>query len=301
MTIPPYLKKGDTIGIVCPAGQMERARAQECIRTLGEWGYKVRIGKTLGSAFHYFSGTDSERQLDLQAMLDDPAVNAVLCGRGGYGTSRIIDALDFTRFRAHPKWIIGFSDITVLQGHLLTVEKTASLHAPMAGAFNGEGAQGPYVASLRRALEGERSAYSCGPHPLNREGKGEARLVGGNLSLLAHLIGSRSEIDTSDMLLFIEDTGEYLYNLDRMMIQLLRSGKLSRLAGLIVGGFSDLKDTVIPFGQSVEELIQEKIQTFAFPACFGFPVSHGKENYALKVGVRYRLSVTEGGALLEEI
>ena len=294
MIIPPYLKPGDTIGIVCPAGHMDAARAQQCIATLREWGFSVRVGKTLGNAFHYFSGTDEERRLDLQEMMDDPSVHAILCARGGYGTSRIIDSLDFTRFNAHPKWIIGFSDVTVLHSHLYTVWNTASLHAPMAGAFNGEGATGPYIDSLHKALTGHAAGYSCGPHPLNRGGKAEGRLAGGNLSLLAHLTGSPSAIDTKGLLLYMEDVGEYFYNIDRMMIQLARSKKLDHLAGLIVGGFTDMKDTVTPFGQSVEELIYDKVRHYPYPVCFGFPVSHGRENYALKVGGRFRLEVNSG-------
>lgn len=301
MITPPYLKPGDTIGIVCPAGHMDRARAEQCIETLGAWGFSVRTGKTLGHAWHYFAGTDTERLEDLQQMLDDPSVRAILCGRGGYGTSRIIDRLDFTRFMAAPKWIIGFSDVTVLHTHLYSVLGTASLHAPMAGAFNGEGAGGPYVESLHKALTGGKAAYTCAPHPFNREGSAEAVLAGGNLSLLTHLSGSVSELDTTGILLFMEDIGEYLYNIDRMMIQLQRSGKLDQLSGFIVGGFTDMKDTVVPFGQTAEELIRDKVAAFPYPVCFGFPVSHGKENYALKIGARYRLEVKTGGSALTEL
>jgi muramoyltetrapeptide carboxypeptidase len=298
MIIPPYLKPGDAIGLVCPAGHMDADRARDCITTLERWGYAVRVGKTLGRSFHYFSGTDEERLDDLQDMLDDPGLRAILCARGGYGTSRIVDRLDFDAFSRAPKWVIGFSDITVLHTHLLTVWNTASLHAPMAGAFQGEGASGASVDSLRVALSGEKATYRCNPHPFNRYGQAEARLAGGNLTLLAHLIGSPSELNTEGILLFIEDIGEYLYNLDRMLIQLLRSGKLDRLSGLIVGGFTELKDTVVPFGQTVEELILDKVRSYGYPLCFGFPSSHHGENYALKVGARYRLEVSVEGAIL---
>ena len=229
------------------------------------------------------------------------SVKAILCGRGGYGTSRIIDRLDFTAFRTSPKWIIGFSDITVLHAHLFSVWDTASLHAPMAGAFQGEGAGSPSVESLRAALRGERAHYRCVPHAFNREGQAEAVLAGGNLTLLAHLVGSPSAFGTDGLLLFIEDIGEYLYNLDRMLIQLARSGRLERLAGLIVGGFSDLKDTVVPFGQTVEALILDKVRDYGYPVCFGFPTSHSGENYALKVGGRYRLEVRRAGVTLDEV
>lgn len=301
MTFPPYLSAGDTIGIVCPAGQMEADRARDCIATLGRWGYRVRIGKTLGHAYHYFSGTDAERLDDLQEMLDDPDIKAILCGRGGYGTSRIIDQLDFSAFQRSPKWIIGFSDVTVLHAHLFSVWDTASLHAPMAGAFQGAGATSASVESLKAALAGKKAHYRCAPHPLNRVGATEAVLVGGNLTLLAHLVGSASMPDTTGLLLFIEDIGEYLYNLDRMLVQLARNGKLDGLSGLIVGGFTDLKDTVVPFGQSVEALIQDKVRSYGYPVCFGFPTSHSGENYALRVGARYRLEVQTSGVSLDEL
>jgi muramoyltetrapeptide carboxypeptidase len=296
---PPYLREGDTIGIVCPGGQMPAEKATACIRTLQDWGYRVRVGKTLGHAYHYFSGTDAERLEDLQQMMDDPAVKAILCGRGGYGASRIVDRIDFTAFNRSPKWVIGFSDVTVLHAHLYSVWQTASLHAPMAGAFN-EGAEGPYIASLRSALRGESLAHSCASHRLNREGRASGRLVGGNLTLLAHLTGSVSAFPTDRVLLFLEDVGEYLYNVDRMMVQLARSGQLDRLAGLVIGGFSDMKDTVVPFGQTVEALILDKVRAYGYPVCFGFPISHGKENYALKVGLPHRLEVGPEEVVLAE-
>jgi muramoyltetrapeptide carboxypeptidase len=289
MTLPPYLKPGDTIGIVCPAGRLDAERAVACIDTLHDWGYKVRPGKTLGHAFHYFSGTDEERLLDLQHMLDDPGIRAILCGRGGYGTSRIIDRLDFSRFRSHPKWIIGYSDVTVLHSHLYAVLKTASLHAPMAGAFN-EG--GPAIESIRSALQGSSTVITAPPYPANRAGVAEAPLVGGNLSLLTHLIGTPSDVDTEGCILFLEDIGEYLYHIDRMLVQLHRNGKLSGLAGLAVGSFTELKDTVVPFGQTVTDIIMDKVSAYNYPVCFDFPVGHQEQNYALRVGMPYRLEVT---------
>src|SRR5258707_9513993 len=211
--IPPSLRPGDTIGIACPAGYMPLERAEVCIETLQTWGYRVRIGATLGCASeNYFSGTDDQRLTDLQQMLDDPDIKAILCGRGGYGLSRIIDRIDLTRFLKSPKWIIGFSDVTVLHTHILTRCGIASLHAPMAGAFNDGGATGPGVESLRRALAGERGTCSAAAHPFNRHGTAAGPLVGGNLALLAHLTGSVSEPDTRGCILFLEDVGEYLYN-----------------------------------------------------------------------------------------
>jgi muramoyltetrapeptide carboxypeptidase len=300
MMIPPYLQKGDTIGIVCPAGYLPAEKAQTCIDVLQQWGYRVKTGKTLGHQFHYFAGTDEERLLDLQQMLDDDSVQAILCGRGGYGVSRIIDRLNFDRFRRKPKWIIGFSDITVLHAHLFTVLQTASIHAPMAAAFNDDGWQNVYVQSLKQALEGHTASYTCDAHAFNQPGTVTAPLVGGNLSLLAHLVGSASDVDTRGKILFLEDVGEYIYNVDRMLLQLKRSGKLEGLAGLVVGGFTDMKDTVIPFGQTVEEVIRDQVKAYNYPICFNFPVSHSAANYALKVGVTYCLEVNPGRVKLRE-
>lgn len=288
---PPYLKKGDTIGIVCPAGYMPVDKIQQCVAALESWGYQVRVGNTPGNQFHYFAGTDEERLADLQQMLDDDSVNAVLCGRGGYGVSRIIDRIDWKHFKKHPKWVIGYSDITLLHAHIQTRLKIVSLHSPMAGAFNDVLADDVYLHSLRMAISGAHVKYECAAHPLNRKGKAEGPLVGGNLSLLAHMTGSDSEYATKGRILFIEDIGEYAYNVDRMMLQLKRGGKLENLAGLIVGSFSDMKDTVIPFGQEVYELIWDKVQEYDYPVCFGFPVGHTAENYALQVGAVHALSV----------
>ncbi len=301
ITVPPYLKKGDTIGIICPAGFMPLEKAQTCINTLHQWGYKVKLGKTLGSQFGYFSGTDEERLNDLQHMLDDDAVQAILCGRGGYGIGRIIDAIDFKRFRKKPKWIIGYSDVTVLHTHLFTKLKTASLHAPMAGAFNNGGSENEFVQSLRKAIAGKPSSYSCPSHVMNRNGNTIGELVGGNLTLIAHLIGSVSDINTKNKILFLEDVGEYLYNLDRMFMQLKRAEKLANLAGLVIGGFTEMKDTTVPFGQQVYEIIRDKIKEYDYPVCFGFSVSHTEKNYALKVGIKHQLIVGKKIITLKEI
>jgi muramoyltetrapeptide carboxypeptidase len=299
--LPPYLQPGDTIAITCPSGFMPREKAQTCIDTLQTWGYEVVIGDTLGEAStNYFSGTDRERIADLQRFLADPQVDAILFGRGGYGLSRIIDNIDFTPFAAKPKWLIGFSDITILHAHVLTNYHIASLHAPMAGAFNGGGASSPGIGSLRLALTGLAAAYTSRPSLFNRHGQATGPLVGGNLTLLAHLVGSRSDIDTTDKLLFLEDVGEYRYNVDRMLRQLRRNDKLARLAGLLIGGFTDMKDTTRPFGATVEEIIRDAVEDYDYPVCFGFPVSHGKDNVALKIGVTHTLRVNDDGAQLIE-
>jgi muramoyltetrapeptide carboxypeptidase len=298
--IPPYLKKGDTIGIVAPASFMPVEKMQTCVDTLDSWGYTVQLGETTHSnSQNYFSGTDDERLNDFQQMLDDKSIKAILCARGGYGTSRIIDRINFKKFKKHPKWIIGFSDITVLHSHIFSNYKIASLHAPMAAAFNEGEFTNPYVESLKNALEGNPSHYECPAHAFNNAGEKKGILVGGNLSLLCHLIGTDSDIKTKDKILFLEDVGEYLYNVDRMMLQLKRTGKLDKLAGLIIGGFTDNKDTERLFGKSVYDIIYEQVNKYDYPICFGFPVSHEKENYALKIGESYTLHVGESVSLIE--
>jgi muramoyltetrapeptide carboxypeptidase len=299
--IPPFLRKGDTIGVVCPAGHMPTSRMRTCFKVLREeWGFEVIKGKTLGTGDGYFSGSDEERAADLQRMLDDDDVDAILCARGGYGVGRIIDRLDFTHFRKRPKWLIGFSDITVLHAHILSQCGVATIHGPMASAFAAGGWQKPSVQSLHRVLRGLKSTYTCDPHPLNRNGTASGILFGGNLSLLAHLVGTPSEVDLRGKILFIEDVGELLYNIDRMLYQLDRAGRLAGLAGLIVGGFTECRDTERPFGQDVLTIISEIVARYSFPVCFGFPVSHGPENMALKSGVHHQLSINIKGVRLKE-
>ncbi|HRE38797.1 MAG TPA: LD-carboxypeptidase [Chitinophagaceae bacterium] len=299
--IPPYLKKGDTIGLVCPAGYMPVEKVQTCLDVLQEWGYRVKIGKTVGGgSATYFSGTDEERLTDFQQMLDDDAIKAVLCARGGYGTGRIIDKIDFTKFRKHPKWIVGYSDVTVLHSHIYSHFYISTLHAPMAGAFNDDGFKNEFIRSLKNALEGKKLKYKCEVHDYNRKGEAVGELVGGNLALLAHLVGTDSDIKTRGKILFLEDVGEQLYNIDRMLHQLKRSGKLARLAGLIFGGFTESKDTERPFGNSIHEILRDIVKEFDYPVCYDFPISHTDRNYALKIGVGYKLKVGKSKVTLEE-
>jgi muramoyltetrapeptide carboxypeptidase len=299
--IPPYLQPGDTIGMVCPAGFMAPARMQTCIDTLQAWGYTVKKGRTLNSgSTNYFSGTDEERLSDFQEMLDDESVRAVLCARGGYGVGRIIDHIHFKNFKKNPKWIIGYSDITILHSHIYRHLKISTLHAPMAGAFNDGGFNNQYVKSLKSVLEGKKIRYEIPAHEGNRKGEAVGELVGGNLSLLAHITGTRSDFKYKGRILFLEDVGEYLYNIDRMLRQLKRSGKLDKLAGAVIGGFTDTKDTERPFGKTIHDIIDEVFSEYDYPVCYGFPVSHEKENYSLKVGIGYKLKVGKGRVTLEE-
>jgi muramoyltetrapeptide carboxypeptidase len=296
--VPPYLRKGDTVGLVCPAGYMPYERTEAFQKIVQSWGFKVMVGKTIGHQHHYFSGTDAERLEDLQLMLDDTKVKAIICARGGYGTSRIIDAVDWKVFKKHPKWIAGYSDVTVFNCHLYRKLNIASLHAPMAGAFAENNGEDEFNISLKYALTGKKLLYHSDDHPLNQPGKVTGPLMGGNLSLLAHLVGTVSFPETNGAIFFLEDIGEYLYNIDRMLLQLERAGKLKKLAAIIVGGFTDTKDTVIPFGKNIEEIIHERISKYNIPVAWNFPVSHGKENVALRVGMVHTLTVNKKGATL---
>jgi muramoyltetrapeptide carboxypeptidase len=299
--IPPYLKKGDTIGITCPAGYMAAEKAQSCIKALQHWGYRVMVGKTLGSASRtYFSGTDKERLDELQAMLDDSSTKAILFGRGGYGMGRIIEQLDFSGFKKKPKWLIGYSDITLLHSHVHRNYKIATLHAPMAAAFNGAGFNNEFIQSVYHALNGKKSNYTCPVHAFNKKGAATGELIGGNLSLLSHAVGTSSDINTKGKILFIEEIGELLYKADRMLHQLKRSGKLDKLAGLLIGSFTDMTDTERPFGKTVYEIIQDLVKEYDYPVCYGFPVGHSNENYALKAGALYKLKVGRASVKLQE-
>jgi len=299
MKFPTYLKPGDTIAIVCPAGFLPAAKAKACINTLKKWGFKVTKGKTLGGkSKNYFSGSFEERLADLQNQIDDPSINAILCGRGGYGTTHLLDHIDWKKFKKNPKWIIGFSDITILHTYLLTEIGVAGIHGPMANAFNEDNGINRYTLSLKDSLEGKPVHYTAKPHAQNTYGKATAPMVGGNLSLLAHAVGTNADVDTRGKILFIEDVGEQLYNVERMLLQLKRAGKLSKLKGLVVGGFTSNKDTERPFGKNIEQVIYDVVREFKFPICFGFPISHEKENVAIIVGGTYRLDVSVHGTTL---
>src|ERR1017187_6931867 len=270
MVSPKYLKTGDKIGIVACARKISREEIQSAIDILNSWGLEVVLGKNLFHADNQYSGTDKERAEDLQAMLDDPSIKAFISGRGGYGTIRIIDKIDFTQFKKRPKWIVGYSDITVLHSHINNL-KIETLQATMPVNFtkNAEATE-----SLRKALFGEKLNYAIETHPLNRKGNAQGIIVGRNLSLLYALTGSISDIDTKGKILFIEDLDEYLYHIDRMMINLKRSGKLGNLAGLVVGGMTGMKDNAIPFGKTAEEIILDAVKDYNFPVCFNFPAGH---------------------------
>lgn len=287
MTQPSYLKKGDKIAIIASARKISLEEIKSAIAIFEKWGLEVVLGKNLFKSDNQFSGTDDERAEDLQTMLDDESVKAIISARGGYGTIRIIDKIDCTKFQLHPKWIIGYSDITVLHSHIHTLG-IETLHATMPINFTLNTAA---TESLRKALFGEQLKYETETHHLNRKGICEGELVGGNLSLIYALTGSVSDIDTHGKILFIEDLDEYLYHIDRMMMNLKRSGKLSHLAGLVVGGLTDMKDNAIPFGKTAEEIILDAVKEYNYPVCFNFPAGHVDENMAIFLGKRTLLKI----------
>lgn len=291
--IPPYLQPGDTIGITCPSGYLPAERIIFARKTLEHWGYNVITGSTVGSSHYYFSDTDERRLFDLQTLLDNPDVKAILMGRGGYGLSRIIDQIDFTAFCDNPKWICGFSDITLLHSHIQAKYGIATLHSPMCGAFREDNAGSPEIRSVLQSWTGQPFSYPIEPNEHNKPGLASGTVVGGNLAILAHVSGSASQMDTREKILFIEDIGEYLYNTDRMLINLKRAGMLDGLKGLICGGFTDMKDTERPFGQDIYEIIKDKVSAYDYPVCFGFPAGHQDINYTLGLGMEYELMVSD--------
>lgn len=291
MLIPPFLQPEDRIAIVATARKITRPDITYSLEILKRWGLEVTIGKNLLKVSHQFAGTDNERLSDFQQALDDPTIRAIICARGGYGTLRIIDKLLFDKFLSAPKWIVGYSDITVLHSHLHTKYNVASVHATMPINFPNNSHKA--IESLRRALFGEPLSCKCLFHPLNRNGTASGQVVGGNLSLLHTLSGTPSDIDTKGKILFIEDIDEYLYHIDRMMLNLKRSGKLAGLAGLVSGCFTKMKDNEIPFGKKAEDIICEAVEEYSYPICFNFPVGHINDNRALIIGATAELSVSE--------
>jgi muramoyltetrapeptide carboxypeptidase len=295
---PPWLKPGDKVGVVAPASVVNYEDMLPGIALLrNSWKLDVIEGKTLKSAYNQFSASDADRLSDLQGMLDDPTVKAIIAARGGYGCSRIVDQLDFSKFIDSPKWIVGFSDLTAIHAKTYSLG-FASLHAPMVKSMMQSGADEAAVA-LRSMLLGTIPQYIVDPHPLNRLGNASGALIGGNLCIFAHLIGSLTDTDTAGKILFIEDVNEYLYNLDRMMIQLKRAGKLDNLGGLIVGQFSDMRDNSSPaFGKDAYQIIQEHVSTFTYPVCFNFPVGHVADNRPMIVGADIDLHIGENEVTL---
>lgn len=263
----------------------------DAVALLTSWGLEVVIGETTGASYHQFAGDDNLRARDLQRFIDDDNIKAIIAARGGYGTIRIIDKIDFSRFANNPKWIVGFSDITVLHAHLFANYKAQTIHGQM--PVNIPDASANSLETLRRALFGEKLSYRFDSHALNRAGESTGVVVGGNLSLLVAVMGSASDYSYENKILFIEDVSEYLYSIDRMLRTLDRAGKLKNLAGLVVGGFTEVKDNDIPFGQTVPEIIMQIVKGYNYPVCFDFPAGHIPDNQSLVFGNVLKLAVSE--------
>ena len=290
MIIPQFLKVGDTVAIVCTARKFFTEDAKPAIDLLESWGLKVKLGNTIGLDNFQLGGTDTERAADFQAQLDDEKVKAIWCARGGYGTVRIIDLLDFSKFKKHPKWIMGFSDVTVLHSQL-NIERVASLHSIM--PFTVPNAPEEVKETLRKALFGETISYSIPSKSYDVKGTASGELVGGNISILYSLLGSKSAIDTKDKILFIEDLDEYLYHIDRMMYNLKRNGYFENVKGIIVGSMTDMHDNEIPFGQNEVQIITEIAKENRIPIAFQFPAGHQSDNCTLILGNQVYFEVNE--------
>lgn len=287
MITPPQLQKGDTIAIVATARKNIDDNLKPAISWLKNWGLEVVIGNTIGLDYNQLAGTDEQRAADFQKQLDNPNIKAIWCVRGGYGTVRMVDLLDFTKFKQHPKWIIGFSDVTVLHSHLNTLG-FASIHGimPVSSKASEEAKE-----TLRKALFGETLTYTLPCDAMNRFGVAKGELVGGNLSILYSLFGSESAIDCSDKILFMEDLDEYLYHLDRMMMNLKRNGCLESLKGIIVGGMTKMKDNEIPWGKNALEIIDDVTKKYNIPIIYNFPAGHMADNRALLFGKQVTMDV----------
>jgi len=291
MIFPNFLNPGDLIGFVAPARKVVHSDIEFAVQWWEEKGFRIVLGKNLFNENFQYAGTDQERLDDLQNMMDNSRIKAIFCARGGYGSLRIVDKLELLSFNLEPKWICGFSDITVLHSHINKVCEIATIHSTM--PFSMKDNHRVNLETLFKTLIGEHPVYKCKPHPLNKTGKCSAQITGGNLSLLCALSNSISDIDTHHKILFIEDVDEYLYHIDRMILHLKRSGKLENLAGLLVGSFTKMKDNEIAFGNNYAQIISEHCKEYSFPIAFNFPAGHDDINVALKLGANYTLTVED--------
>jgi len=294
---PPYIQKGDTIAIVAPAGKLTNRKeiilqAKELVES---WGLHVVYGKHLFDAAGHFSATDEQRADDFQKAMDNPNIKAIWAGRGGYGTVRILDKLDFTQFKKHPKWVIGYSDITALHSHLNTLGYE-TIHGMM-GTSLGDDPEKiiATIKSFKKAVFGEQLSYSLVSSKENKKGVAKGQLIGGNLSILTSMLGSQSQMNADGKILFIEEIGEYKYSIDRMLQSLKRAGFFNNCKGIIVGGISNIKVNSTKWGSSIEQLILDVVDEYDFPVLFHFPAGHEPDNRALIYGRTIEMSVTKEG------
>ena len=292
---PEYLKKGDTVAIVAPSGVLKNykgymLKAKELLKS---WGLEVSIGENVFNDNGHFAGTDNQRSADFQLALDDKSIKAIWCARGGYGAMRVIDNLNFEKYKENPKWIIGYSDITAVHNDLHN-NKSESIHGIMCKSLEKiDTDNNESISLLKKTLFGEKLSYTIEGNNYNIEGNSNGQLIGGNLTLLHCLLGSESSIDTDGKILFIEDLGEYLYHIDRMLISLKRAGYFDNCKGLIVGDFTDLRKNTTPFGRDLKELILDIVREYDFPVSFGFPAGHGEKNYPMILGREINLEVSK--------
>ena len=296
LIMPEYLKKGDMVGILATARKIDLATIEPGIKLLESWGLKVVIGKTIGKEQNQLAGADWQRATDFQEMLDNPTIKAIWAAKGGYGTVRIVDRINFTEFKRKPKWIIGFSDITVLHSHINNMD-IGTLHAIM--AISAKTATPEAIESFRKALFGEKLEYHIPAHPFNKKGKAQGELVGGNLSVLYSIQGSKSAVDMKGKILFLEDLDEYLYHIDRMMMNLKRNGSLDGLKGIIIGGMTSMNDNDIPWGKDALEIIEDVVKDLKIPIAYNFPAGHIKDNRALILGKTVTLDVNDKETVLK--
>jgi len=301
MITPPFLKAGDKVAIVSTARKVSEDEMLPAVTLLNDWGLKVEFGKNLFKVLNQFAGTDEERAADFQSALNDSSVNAILFARGGYGTVRIIDRIDWSGFQNNPKWLTGFSDVTVTHAHVHRHLGIETLHSPM--AFNLAKSTSEVKNKMKAALFGDKLSYEIGEHipaDMNRTGEASGELVGGNLSILYSLLGSTSSIETAGKILFLEDLDEYLYHIDRMMMALKRAGKLYKLAGLIVGSMNDMKDNKVRFNKTAEEIVSEAVSEYSYPVLYGFPAGHIRNNMPLIFGRKVKLKVGVDSSIIFE-
>lgn len=287
MIQPDFLKTGDTIRVIAPAGVVDNAKTKAGLALWESRGFNLKVGSHVYDVNRRFAGSDADRLHDLQEAMDDPTCKAIVCVRGGYGSVHLIDKLDFTKFKKHPKWLVGFSDITVLHEEFQK-QGFQTIHGPMIASSLLDDQASESFEYLSDLLRGKIPSYSFKSHELNRPGEAHGELIGGNLSIIYSMLGDATLLDTDGKILFIEDVGEQLYHLDRMMWALKRAGKLEKLAGLLVGEFTEMKDSG-NMRQSVEEIIWNVVSEYDFPVYFNFPAGHGDNNYPLVFGQKYQL------------
>lgn len=297
MITPPFIKVGDKVGIAAPGRKISMEEFKAAAHIMLSWGVEViQASNMFSNAHNYLAGTNEERTIDFQNFIDDPNIRAIICARGGYGTTRILDDIDFSNLSKNPKWIVGFSDITALHLRLAALG-IKSIHATMPVLFSRPDSS-PSVETLWSVLKGSKTEISAPFDKMNKHGQATGRIIGGNLSLVADATGTSNEPDTTGKILVLEEIEEYTYKIDRMLMHLKRSGKLDDLAGLVIGHMTDIKEPELPFGQTVKELILEKVSDFGYPVSFNFPIGHENPNLAWIHGESMTLTVTQNGSQL---